>query len=106
MAATFLLLTLLVQLATAMTARSAADAAVVATARRVSLPGAHLDRAEADLARVIQAIVPGAGDVEVSVRVTNHKAIAVASFRWTPPGPVLAPLTISVRSDIPRVFEP
>ena len=106
MAATFFLLLVLVQVSTAMTARSAADAAVAAAAREASLPGANLGRAATDLSRVIEGVVPGAGDIEVGLRVTNHRAIAVASFRWTPPGPVLTPLTISVRSDVPRVFEP
>ena len=106
MGATFLLLLLLVQVATAMTARSAADAAVAATAREASLPGADLARSEDFLARAIAAIVPGAREVTVDVRVDDQAAIASASFVWTPPGPVLSSLTISVRADVPRVLEP
>lgn len=106
MAASFILLLLLVQVATAMTARSAADAAVAATAREASLPGADLEAGEEKLAEVIAAIVPGAGDVEVDLRVNDHAAIARASFLWTPPGPVLSTFSISVRADVPRVIEP
>jgi hypothetical protein len=106
MAATFLLLLLLVQMATAMTARSAADAAVAAAARAASVPGADVTGGEATLQRAIEATVPGADSVVVDVRVTNHKAIATATFRWLPPGPVLSPFTLSVRADVPRVVEP
>ncbi|HSM01317.1 MAG TPA: hypothetical protein VK960_02590 [Acidimicrobiia bacterium] len=106
MAATFLMLLLLVQVATAMTARSAADAAVAATAREASLPGADLESGEARLADAISAMVPGAGDVAVDVDLTGSAAVARASFLWTPPGPVLGRFTISVQADVPRVFEP
>jgi hypothetical protein len=106
MAATFLLLLVLVQVATAMTARAAADAAVASAARDASLPGADLDQGEAKLRTAIESIVPGASGVEVDIRVNNHKAIATASFGWIPPGPVLTHLTIAVRADVPRVHEP
>lgn len=106
MAVTFLLLLVLVQVATAMTARSAADAATASVARSASLPDADLDTEAATLEAAIAAIVPGAYDVVVDVRLTNDTAVATASFRWTPPGPVLSALTIRVRADVPRVFEP
>jgi hypothetical protein len=106
MTATFLLLLVLVQVAAAMTARSAADAAVASAARAASLPDSDVARAEGTLATAIGAMVPGADEVDVDVRVTNDRSIATASFRWTPPGPILADLTISVRSDVPRVLEP
>jgi len=106
MAATFLLLLLLVQVATAMTARSAADAAVASIARRAALPDADLAAEAAKLEEAISAIVPGAEEVTVEVRLTQATAIATARFRWTPPGPVLAPITIRLRADVPRVFEP
>jgi hypothetical protein len=106
MAATFLLLLVMVQAAMAMTARSAADAVVASTARRASLPGVELSVEEARLEAAVAAVVPGADDVTAEVRLTRAKAIATASFRWTPPGPVLARLTISVRADVPRVIEP
>jgi hypothetical protein len=106
MAATFLLLLLLVQVATAMTARSTADAVVAATARQASLPGADPAAEAAALEEAISAVVPGAGNVTVEVRLTGATAIATARFRWTPPGPVLSRITIRLRADVPRVFEP
>ena len=106
MAVTFLLLLVLVQVATAMTAKSAADAAVGAAARQASLPGVDLDHIASNLLLAIQSVVPGAEDIEASVWVTSHESIASAAFRWTPPGPVLSPLRIRTRSNVPRVHEP
>jgi len=106
MAITFLLLLVLVQVATAMTARSAADAAVASAARQASLPGVDMERTRANLARAIEAMVPGADDIDVDLRRTRHASTASASFRWTPPGPVLSTVRISVRSEVPRVRAP
>jgi hypothetical protein len=106
MAATFLLLLLLVQVATAMTARSTADAVVASIARRASLPDADLTAEEAALEEAIAAVVPGADHLKIDVRLTGATAIAAASFRWTPPGPVLSRITIRLRAEVPRVFEP
>ena len=106
MAIAFLLLTVLVQAATAMAARSAADAAVAAAARRASLPGADL-RAEARLLRAqIAAVVPGAGDVRTRVSLDAGAAVAAAHFQWVPPGPTLRPFRITSRAEVPRVLPP
>lgn len=106
MAATFILLLLLVQVAMAMTARSAADAVVASAARRAALPGVDLVTETLRLEEALLGVVPGADDVLAEVRLTGSAAVATASFRWTPPGPVLTSLTIELRAEIPRVIEP
>lgn len=106
MAATFILLLLLVQVAMAMTARSAADAAVASAARRASLPGVDLSVETRRLEAAVTGVVPGAHAVFTEVRLTGSSAVATASFRWTPPGPVLTSFTIDLRAEVPRVIEP
>lgn len=106
MAATFLLLTVLVQVAMVMTARSAADAAVEASTRRASLPGTDLVAETERLEATITAIVPGAEAVTAEIRMQSRSVVGVASFRWRPPGPVLTRLTVSLRSEVPLAFEP
>ncbi len=106
MAATFLLLTVLVQTATAMTARSAADAAVAAATRRAAIPTANLAAEESRLMDTLTAIVPGADSVEVDIQLGSRSAIGLAWIDWTPPGPVLTPITISLRAEVPLAFAP
>ena len=106
MAATFLLLTVLVQTAAAMTARSAADAAVAASARRASLPGADLVTEAERLQDVLESVVPGVEEVEVDIRMQARSVVGLAWIHWSPPGPVLAPITITLRAEVPLAFEP
>lgn len=106
MAATFLLLTVLVQTATAMTARSAADAAVAAATRRAALPTADLTAEESRLADTLTAIVPGADSVEVDLQLRSRSVVGLAWIDWSPPGPVLAPITIALRAEVPLAFAP
>lgn len=106
MAVTFLLLTLLVQVATAMTARSAADAAVSAAAHRAALPGASAAAEEASLQETLERIVPGAVWVRPRIDIRVRRVTAVARIRWRPPGPVFSPITIVVRSEVPLATPP
>ncbi len=106
MAATFLLLTVLVQTATAMTARSAADAAVAAATRRAALPEADIAAEAARLQETLEAIVPGADSVTVDIRVLPRSVVGLAWIDWLPPGPVLAPITITLRAEVPLAFAP
>lgn len=106
MAATFLLLTALVQLAAAMTARSAADAAVAAATRRAALPETDLAAEEARLITTIAAIVPGAQNVTVSLESGGESARGTVRFYWVPPGPVFAPFTIIVDAEVPIAVAP
>ena len=106
MAATFLLLTVLVQASTAMTARSAASAAVAAAARRATLPGADVDAEAARLEDLLVTIVPGAGDVDVRIVSGPTGSTATARVVWIPPGPLLAPFTLVVEAEVPRAIPP
>jgi len=106
MAATFLLLLVLVQVATAMTARSAADAAVTASARRVVVAESAAASETEALADEISLLIPGAGDIDAEVRVTRRSVVAVTRFSWSPPGPNLADILITARAELPRVLEP
>lgn len=106
MAATFLLLTVLAQVAVAMTARSVADAAVAATTRRASLPGADL-MGEADrLQHALELMVPGATDVTVQIRMRERSVVGRAWVLWAPPGPMVTPITISLRAEVPLADPP
>ena len=106
MAATFLLLTVLVQTATAMTARSAADAAVSAATRRAALPAADVAAEAARLQETLEAVVPGAESVTVDIRMRPRSVVGLAWIRWAPPGPVLATITIALRAEVPLAFAP
>ena len=106
MATVFLMLTMLVQATLAMSARSAADSAVSAAARRASLPGTDSQLETDRLVSEIGSVIPGALEVIAEVSIDTRRSLARASFRWIPPGPVLLPLTISVRSEVPRANPP
>ncbi|OFW64038.1 MAG: hypothetical protein A2135_11505 [Actinobacteria bacterium RBG_16_67_15] len=106
MAATFLLLTVMVQVATAMTARSATDAAVAAATRRAALPETDLALEEARLKETITAIVPGATAVTVDIQLRAEAVVGLVHIEWTPPGPVLVPIDISVTAEVPLAVAP
>lgn len=106
MAATFLLLTVLVQVSTAMTARSAADAAVAAATRRAALPGADPAAETERLRGVLEALVPGVDEVAAELTVFDDRTVGHATIRWSPPGPMFTPIIITVRSEVSRAFPP
>jgi hypothetical protein len=106
MASVFLLLTVLVQMSLAMSARSIADSAVAASARRAAVEAVDpASEAESLLAEVASA-VPGAIDVVADVAVDARRAIAEARFTWVPPGPVLIPISIGARAEVQRATPP
>lgn len=106
MAAVFIMLTVLVQVSLGLSAKSAADIAVSAAARRVSLadagPGATADALGAELA----ALIPGAQAMAIDLTVDAQRAVARARFRWMPPGPVLVPVWITTTAEVPRAVPP
>ncbi len=106
MAATFLLLTVLVQVSLAMTARSAADAAVAAATRRAALPGADLIAETRRLRDSLEALVPGVVEVAADLTVSDERVVGHATLQWSPPGPMFTPITITVRTEIARAFPP
>ena len=105
-AISFMLLTLVVQTATAVTARSVAVAAVASSARRAAMPGADHAEERDRLERLVAETVPGAHRVRATVHFFSEHVRATVSFRWIPPGPDLAPFTIRVKSDAPLVVAP
>ena len=106
MAVVFLLLVVLTQGAFFLVARSSASAAAGAAARRAAMPGAD-STAEADrLATDVRATVPGASEVRAAVRLDAGTIEASVSFRWTPPGPDLVPVSVTVSSRTPQVVPP
>jgi hypothetical protein len=106
MAVTFLLLLLLVQIAMAMTARSAADAAAVASARRVVVDETSTGAETAALESEIRTLIPGAEQVTAAIEIRSRTIVTTARFRWNPPGPVLTKFWIRARAEVPRVLEP
>jgi hypothetical protein len=106
LAVAFLLLTLIVQVVGAATARHAAEAAVSAGARRAARPGADAGAEEARLAADLAAALPGASALQVEVSLQSEEAVAAARFRWLPPGPDWVPITIAVQAAFPRVVPP
>ena len=106
MAATFLLLLVMVQVAAAMTARSAADAAVAAATRRASLTGADVQGEEGRLRDVVIALVPGAEAVTADLTVSSGVAHGEVRFSWLPPGPGFARVTIAVWAEVPLAVAP
>lgn len=106
MATVFLLLTLLVQLSLAMSARSIADSAVTASARRAAVEEVDPQSEAASLLAEIASAVPGAVEVVADVSVDAARAVAEARFTWVPPGPVFVPLSIGTRAEVPRATPP
>ena len=101
----FLLLALVAQVAFAVVARNAAEAAVAASARRAARPGADVAQEQATLTEILTATVPGAHDLSVAVARADGMGTARARFDWDPPGPDWLPLRIAVRAEVP-VAEP
>lgn len=106
MAITFLLLTVLVQASTALAARSAADAAVAASVRRLSLPGSDLAGEERRLTQTLESVVPGAAGVSVHLFAGPTAVWGTTAIEWRPPGPLLVPITLHSRAEVPRAIPP
>ncbi|HUG75480.1 MAG TPA: hypothetical protein VMM81_07415 [Acidimicrobiia bacterium] len=106
MASVFLLLTLLVQMSLAMSARSIADSAVAASARRVAVEDVDPAKEAASLLAEVASAVPGAIDVVADVTVDARRAVAEARFTWVPPGPILVPFSIGTRAEVQRATPP
>jgi Flp pilus assembly protein TadG len=106
MAVVFLLLLIIVQLAFVLVAREASQSAVDAAARRAALPSASLLEVEERLSAELEAVVPGAQAVDVSVRSNAGRIDVEASVDWAPPGPDLVPVAIRVHASTPVVVTP
>lgn len=106
MAVAFLLLILFVQLGMIMTARSAAESAVAASARRAARPAADLGAEQEALVSLIGRTVPGAEAVRAEVLLEGNSARARVAFAWTPPGPRWVPVEVRVEATAPAVVPP
>lgn len=104
LAIAFLLLALVVHVGLFVTARSTAESAVGSMARRAARPGATV--AGGDLVDLIESSVIGSTDVSASVSADQHRALAVASFVWNPPGPSFGTIRMTVRASEPVIVPP
>lgn len=99
----FILFGVVIQVALLVSARSTAQAAVDAYARRAAVSGTSTpDPLAAEIARVL----PGAHEVEVTLSRSDALVSAALEFSWNPPGPRLVPISIRVEGSAPVVAPP
>lgn len=99
----FILFTVVSQLAVALLAQQAAEAAVASAARQASLrPGFSEDRLLADL----RATVPGAGRIDAGLVNDGRLSRAWARIEFLPPGPLFRAFEFSVEAEVPVVVSP
>jgi hypothetical protein len=99
----FILFAVVVQVALLFTARTTAQAAVDAFARRAAVSSLS---SSADLAAEIERALPGSRDVEASVDRSPSVVKAVVEFAWDPPGPRLGSVSVRVTGSAPIVSPP
>jgi hypothetical protein len=61
---------------------------------------------EQRLIEELSAVVPGAQEVDASVRAKGESIDVQASISWAPPGPDLIPVVIQARASTPIVIPP
>jgi Flp pilus assembly protein TadG len=99
----FILFAVVVQVALLFTARTTAQAAVDAFARRAAVSSWSNSQ---DLTAQIEKALPGSRDVEVSVDRSASVVSAVVEFAWDPPGPRFGPVSVRVTGSAPIVSPP
>lgn len=92
----FVLLMLVVQIGFYVMARNATSVAVEGAVRDVARDPDAAAAVQQRLERDLLATVPGATDVAIEVTTSGSLVRGVVSFEWVPPGPDLAPLTVTV----------
>lgn len=102
----FLLVVVVTQVAFAVVARDATEAAVSAASRRAGRPGADFGVESARLVAELSRVVAGAVDANAIVESDGSNVRVQAGFRWVPPGPDLIPITIRASSVSPLVVPP
>ena len=100
-----LFILVLVQLGFLLAGRHAAQAAGDAGARRLAAGWAEHEVTRS-VTETIIATVPGAEDLRVVPTLHDGVARITATYRWTPPGPYLVPVTVRVRSEWNQVPQP
>jgi hypothetical protein len=102
----FVLLTVIVQIGFLIVARTAAGVALEAAVRNSSVSTEGLHAIEARLVRDLTATVPGADDADIALRFDDSTVIGTVSFDWTPPGPDLIPVRVSITRRAPIAVPP
>jgi hypothetical protein len=95
MAVFFLLLTIIVQVGFAVTARSMVAASIDGTARRAAAGGDEgelLERLESEVRRT----VPGLEVTSATIDRSDRAVTVEVRYRWLPPGPDLLPIEVTV----------
>ncbi|MBT8197009.1 MAG: hypothetical protein KJO84_00770 [Acidimicrobiia bacterium] len=100
----FLMVTLLVQTAMLVVARTSAEAATAQAARRASFADMDID-IETSLVETLLATVPGAREVSVSIH-DEGSVTVISRVEWTPPGPDFLGLTFTVSASAGRIEAP
>lgn len=103
----FILFTVLTQAATALLANRTAQGVVAASAARLAIAPTAADAEKSRVASELEALVPGAGGVDVEVVVVGDRVVRVTGrFGFVPPGPMFTGLVMEVTADAPIVVEP
>ena len=102
----FLLIALVVQLGFLVIARTAVGASLDAAARRSAVVDADPATQHQRILREIAAIAPGVDVVETTVVRTATFVTVTAVIDWTPPGPDLLPVRLSISRSHALVVPP
>lgn len=101
----FVLVVLIVQIGFLVASRSMIGASVDASARRLSWSGAGEGEAER-LRTEIASSVPGADIRSIDIARSADRVAVHVEYTWTPPGPDLVPITMSVERTRALVVPP
>ena len=102
----FILLTLVVQIGFYVVARNAAAVAVEGAVRVAARDPDSIEAVRQRLERDLAVTVPGAAEAAVEVTVSGSTVHGLVSFEWAPPGPDLAPITVTVSRSAPMGVPP
>lgn len=102
----FVLLALVVQVGFLILARSAAATSLEASLRRAVVLELDDETLIERIERDVAAVVPGVSNLVVEVQSSDAVVVASVSFRWVPPGPDFAPVTVVIERSAARVVPP
>ena len=106
MAALFLVMLVVAQIAFLVVARSSIEASVDATVRDAARDPAALEHHRQVLSERVATLLPGPSVGEVAVQQRADTVVARVAFRWVPPGPDLIPITVVVEAERSIVVPP
>ena len=106
MAALFLVMLVVAQIAFLVVARTSVGASVDAAVRDAAREPAALEHHRQALSERVATLLPGASLSDVAVHQRADTVIARVAFRWVPPGPDLIPITIVVEAERSIVVPP